>query len=135
MIVLDVNAAVAIAQGSEDGMALRRLILSGEEIIAPSLFSAELGNVAWKMVKAGMLDEGDAFRLLECALALVDQFIAVDDLLIESVHEAIRSNHPVYDMLYLVTARRNAATLFTFDKKLKELCIAHGVNCIDSVQL
>ncbi len=135
MIVLDVNAAVAIAQETEDGLMLQRLMLSGEEIIAPNLFTIELGNVAWKMVSAGMIAEKEAFKLVDYASMLVDRYIAAEELMVESIHEAIRNNHPVYDLLYLVTARRNGATLFTFDKKLRKLCIANGVNCIDVVQL
>ena len=135
MIVLDVNAAVAIAQETEDGLMLQRLMLSGEEIIAPNLFTIELGNVAWKMVSAGMIAEKEAFKLVNYASMLVDRYIAAEELMVESIHEAIHNNHPVYDLLYLVTARRNGATLFTFDKKLRKLCIANGVNCIDVVQL
>lgn len=135
MIVLDVNAAVAIAHETEDGLALQKLMLRGEEIIAPNLFIIELGNVAWKLVSAKIITEKEAFTLINCASALVDRYIEVEDLLVESVHEAIRNNHPIYDLLYLVTARRNGATLFTLDKKLRKLCIANGVNCIDCLPL
>ena len=38
--------------------------------------------------------------------------------------------HPVYDMLYFVLARRNAATLFTLDRKLQQLCLDNGVDCV-----
>ena len=33
-------------------------------------------------------------------------------------------------MLYFVLARRNAATLFTLDRKLQQLCLDNGVNCV-----
>ena len=36
----------------------------------------------------------------------------------------------VYDMLYFVLARRNAATLFTLDRKLQQLCLDNGVDCV-----
>ena len=48
MIVLDANAAVAMAQGGEAGQALRMLVGNGEAIIAPRCFVTEMGNVAWK---------------------------------------------------------------------------------------
>ena len=54
---------------------------------------------------------------------------------LEALHAAARNNHPVYDMLYLVVARRNAATLFTFDKKLRAVCEANGVNCLGAASL
>lgn len=30
----------------------------------------------------------------------------------------------------MILARRNAATLFTLDRKLQELCLDAGVNCV-----
>lgn len=68
--------------------------------------------------------------LLESVIGLVDRFVPVEELLIEALHLAIRNNHPVYDMLYFALARRNAATLFTLDKKLRAICMSNDVNCI-----
>ena len=36
----------------------------------------------------------------------------------------------IRDRLYFVLARRNAATLFTLDRKLQQLCLDNGVNCV-----
>ena len=57
MIVLDANAAVAMAQGGEAGQALRMLVGNGEAIIAPRCFVTEMGNVAWKYIRIGGLSE------------------------------------------------------------------------------
>ena len=51
-------------------------------------------------------------------------------MLREALIEAIRLDHPVYDLLYLVLARREGATLFTLDQKLQNLCLDNGVNCV-----
>lgn len=56
-------------------------------------------------------------------------------MLLEAIHAAIQNNHPVYDMLYFIVTRRNAATLFTFDKKLRAVCEANGVNCLGTASL
>lgn len=135
MIVLDVNAAVAIAKGTEEGMALRGLMLDGEKVAAPHLFITELGNVVWKYVMAGELTEEGAYCLLERSLGLVDCFVSAEELLVEAIHEAIRHERPVCDMLYLVLARRNSATLATLDKCLCQVCAASGVNCVEPVRL
>ena len=42
MIVLDVNAAIAIAKGTEEGRVLRELMMEGEEVVAPHFFLTEL---------------------------------------------------------------------------------------------
>lgn len=135
MIVLDANAAVAMAQGGEAGQALRMLVGNGEAIIAPRCFVTEMGNVAWKYIRIGGLSEEEGIELFQNALDLIDGYADDESLLLEALHEAVRNNHPVYDMLYLVLARRNAATLFTFDKKLRAICEANGVNCLRAASL
>ncbi len=135
MIVLDVNAAVAMALGTEEGLALRELMLEGEGAVAPRLFLTEAANVAWQYARAGHLDESGALALFEKLAELPDGFTDDEALLVEAIHEAARCEHPVYDMLYLVLARRNAATLFTFDKRLQRLCESNGVNCLGVARL
>ena len=135
MIVLDVNAAIAIAKGTEEGRTLRELMIEGEEVIAPLFFLTELGNVVWQIVRAGELDEEDFPVLFERAAGFVDRFVPAEDILLEAIHAAIQNNHPVYDMLYFIVTRRNAATLFTFDKKLRAVCEANGVNCLGTASL
>jgi len=52
------------------------------------------------------------------------------ELAVESLHEALRLNHPVYDLYFLVLARRNGATLLTVDEKLKRLALDCGVSVL-----
>ncbi|MEC4183550.1 type II toxin-antitoxin system VapC family toxin [Adlercreutzia sp. R21] len=135
MVVIDVNAAVAMAQGTEEGKALRLLLGKPERIVAPRLFLEEMGNVAWKYAAIGDISEDDALRLFWKAAELVDYYADTEPLLAEAINEAIRHNHPVYDMIYFVLARRNAATLFTLDKKLRAICESSGVNSVGAIQL
>lgn len=133
MIVLDCSAALEIAKNTEIGQALLGLVAPEEEIIAPSLFMAEITNAAWKHVHAGVLDEAHARELMEDALALPDRFVPMDNLLMESYAEGVALDHSAYDMLYLVLARRKGATLFTCDKKLQQCCAKRNVNCVEDV--
>lgn len=52
----------------------------------------------------------------------------------EAIAESIRLKHSACDMFYFVLARGNAATLFTLYKKLQDICLANGVNCIYSAR-
>ena len=63
-------------------------------------------------------------------LSLVDEFVPDTDLWEEALSESLRLRHSPYDLLYLVLARRNAATLLTLDHKLQKLCLDNGVNCV-----
>ena len=135
MIVLDCSAAMEIALGTDAGKALGSLMLANEKTMAPAFLKVELANVAWKHERLGYIASGNARSLLLDALALVNEYHCDDDLLEEALTEGLRLNHSVYDMLYLVLARRMGATLFTCDKRLQNLCLGNGVECIAEVTL
>ena len=112
-----------------------KLLLPEEEVIAPSLYSIEAVNVAWKLVHRAVMEKGEAKGLIQDALALPDRLVPADDMLVEAFALAVSLDHSVYDMLYLVLARRNDATLMTGDKRLQALCLDAGVSCITEVDV
>ena len=63
-------------------------------------------------------------------LKLVDSYSDTSELAVEALHEAVRLNHTVYDLYYIVLARRNGAVLLTVDEKLKNVCTDCGVEVI-----
>lgn len=130
MIVLDCNAAVAMASKTEEGHALSMLIETGEEIIAPSLFYAELMHALCKMTRAGMLSKEAAAEKGTYALSLVDRFVDDSQFWPEAMTLSLDLSHSSYDMFYLLLARRTGATVFTLDRKLQNLCLDNGVNCL-----
>ncbi len=130
MIVLDASAAVDIARETPDGVALTQLLLDGEKAISHNLFPSEVGNVFWKYHHASLLSRDEVLDYVAKAMNLVDELRDTRDLLHEAISEAVRLDHPVYDMLYFVLARREGATLFTLDRKLQNLCLDNGVNCV-----
>ena len=135
MIVLDCNAAVEMVRKTPRGRGFRSLMLKDEKVITSELLKAEVRNAFWKYVRADLPDADQAEVLVEKALDLVDEFVPLEDNAVESFAEAMRQNHPVYDLFYLTLARRNAATLFTADKKLAALCERMGVNCTCEVEI
>lgn len=130
MIVLDASAAMAIAFGTDEGHAMAALMLENELISAPTLLHAELAHVFGKYVKHGDIDSITARNKLDTTLLLVDEFVSDQELYSEAFRESLRLNHSSYDMFYFVLARRTGATLFTLDKKLIELCLDNGVDCL-----
>jgi len=61
---------------------------------------------------------------------LPDEFATEIDLYREAFNMACMFNHPVYDMLYLVLARRHSAILLTQDKKLSIVAKKAGVRVL-----
>lgn len=135
MIVLDVNAAYAMVDGAVEGLGMKELMLEGEKTIAPTLFCSESANVAWKSVQFGSLGRNRSLDRMMLALGLIDEFYPDESMMAEAVDEALARRHSVYDMFYLVLARRTGATLFTLDKKLADICREAKVNCIEETTI
>lgn len=129
MVVLDCNALVNMAAGTQEGQALQALLLEGELALAPTLAFAELTHVLEKHVRYGYLSSDEAHEMGESCLALIDRFVDDGELWQEALAESINLEHSSYYLFYLVLARRNAATLVTLDRKLQKLCLSIGVNC------
>ena len=130
MIVLDSCALVEMVRQTEDGLALKELMLCNEKAISCSLVRAELASVFRKLTRTERIPEKQVKEHFVQALKLIDEFYPIEDLETEALHEGIRLNHSTYDMFYFVLARRTGGTLFTTDRKLMQLCLDNGVNCV-----
>lgn len=130
MIVLDPSAAIAIARMQPEGMRLRSLMLEQEKVLAPDILHAEVVHALSKYVRGEYVSREKALDLLKEMLGLVDELVSADSLDAEVLSESLRLGHSSYDMLYFVLARRTASTLFTLDRKLQELCVRNGVDCV-----
>ena len=118
IVVLDACAAVEVVLRRPRAGDLSALIAEADWVIAPHLFVAETSNTVWKYHKYADLSSRDCERLLESALTLPDDLIDEHDMYREAFRLSCTLDHPVYDMLYLVTARRHDAMLLTLDRKL-----------------
>ena len=120
-LVLDTSAAANIVLGTADGVRLFGVVEQADWVIAPGLFQSELGNTLWKTVRFGSLSQDVAIELYDDAIALVDEFVADQPLVIQAMTTALQHGHPVYDMIFVVLAQRYGCKLLTTDKKLQAL--------------
>lgn len=130
MIVLDANAAYAIASGGESGELLEKMRDPGEAMIAPRAFCAELAHAVRKYYRGGYITADQGNIILRNGIESIDEFSEDEELIAEAFTESLRLNHSVYDLLYFVLARRAGATLFTLDRKLQQICEENLVSCI-----
>lgn len=135
MMVLDACAAVEIVRQTDEGRVLEQFMQVDELVASCDLARAEVASVFRKIARVRHLDAKTVERYYSEAIALVDEFYPMQDLQVEALRESIRLDHSVYDMFYFVLARRTGATLLTVDRKLADLCLAHGVDCIMQVEL
>ena len=120
-VVLDVSVAVDIVLCKPGTEAVKKVVAEADAVIVPDLFVSEVSNVAWKYWKILHFSHEQAGKLAEGALFLVDRYLPAADLWREALSEAIRHDHSVYDLLYIIAARRNDALLLSRDRKLLEL--------------
>lgn len=97
--------------------------------MAPSLLRVRSANALWNCQRAGLIDI-DALQARHAELCLlVHRFVDERDLFPEALQLAADFDHTVYDAVYAVAARRNAATLLSFDRRLLGLCQRAGIAC------
>lgn len=119
--VLDASAAVGVVLCQPRAERLMEPLEAASLVLAPDLFVSEVCNVFWKYRKAGLLDQEQADRALSRSLALTDRLEPAFACYQEAFALAVRHQHPFYDALYLVVARRNNALLLTLDQRLAAL--------------
>lgn len=84
--------------------------------LAPAHWEAELTNVVWMAVRAGVLSAANGPARLALARRLGIESIATATLCQGALLRAIDSGLPVYDTLFVELAARSACPLVTFDK-------------------
>jgi len=128
IVVVDASAAIEIVLQRNSAEKLSKLVIEADWVIAPTLFISEVANTVWKYQKLADIPYRFCEKALEQAIALPDDFINEHDLYREAFKLSCSLNQSVYDMLYLVTARRNNGILLTLDKKLIQAAIKCSVD-------
>lgn len=127
-VVLDASAGVAAVVGRESTPAILDVLAEATVVIAPELYAAEVTSGLWKYVIAGQMSVDDAIERLDAALKLVDRRQSNADLASETLREAAARRHSVYDLFYIVLARREGAVMLTIDRRLRKLAEAMGMS-------
>jgi predicted nucleic acid-binding protein len=126
-VVLDASAALAAVLGQEAGTAVLDVLSGAAVVIAPELFAAEVTSGLWKYVSVRQLTIEAAAERLDAALKLVDRYHPMAGLAQEVLREASARRHSVYDLCYVVLARREGAAVLTIDARLRKLLGTVGV--------
>ena len=116
--VIDASVAAKWILPEPDSDRAVALRTTGEEMIAPSLILAEIGNALWKSARRGEVSKPDAVRGLAAAAAHLTTLMAIEDLAEHATALAIDLGHPIYDCFYLALAQREDIVLVTADERL-----------------
>ncbi|KPL13936.1 MAG: hypothetical protein AMS26_12550 [Bacteroides sp. SM23_62] len=133
IIVLDASAAVTIAIDNSTSRKISEYLKKADLIIAPDIFIAEVSNAFWKYHEFENLPLDICEETLFRTIDIVDEFRNTEQFYKEAFSLSCQVNHPVYDTLYLVLARRNNALLVTNDKELQRIAKKHSIKTTDDV--
>lgn len=118
-MTLVVDASVACKwfveeAGSEGAAAL----LAGEELIAPDLILAEVGNALWRKLRMGQVTLVQAVDAVAALAGFFDDLVSGTRLATRAFAVAEMLGHPVYDCFYLALAEQSDTRLVTADARL-----------------
>ena len=119
-----VDASVAAKWLAPEVESTQAVALLGDELLAPDLLFAEVGNILWKKQSRGEIDTAAAQLGARWLLQVPLQVHESSSLLADALALALQLQHPAYDCFYLALALRADAPLMTADKRLHGRCVA-----------
>ena len=115
--VVDTNVVAYFLLGTESFISEARTALEAVSTpLAPGHWEAELTNVLWMAIRAGVLSVDDGPVRLGLARRLGIESVATATLCQGALLRAIATGVPVYDTLFVELAARSSCPLVTFDK-------------------
>ena len=125
--ILDVSGAMEILWEKDKSKKFYRVLHEVSYLSAPDLYVPELTNTLWKIHKAKNLTNEECVSLIQEGIKLVDKFIDCKDIWQEAFSAGLITKHSVYDMFYMVAARRSGGILITSDSVLAAVCKKNNV--------
>ena len=126
--VLDTSAAVEVVLKRESATLFAHFLAEADLVIAPTLMITEATNIFWKYQQFSDYPYDECEKSIDHIVSLPDEYVYELDLYRESFKLGCMLDHSVYDMIYLVLARRNNAILLTMDQSLVASAKKAGVN-------
>ena len=116
MIVVDASAVVDFLIDSPTGRQVKRALELADALVGPDLLIVEVTSAVWRLVRSGVLPDGDAAVALSDLDALPLEFVPARGLL--SGAWALRHRARIADAFYVALAQQLRAPLLTTDQRL-----------------
>ena len=126
-VVIDVSGTAEILLHKEKAQEFYKVLKDAKFVLAPDIYVSELTNTLWKYHMKNIFTVDECIKYIQDGISFIDTFIDCKAIWLESFSEGIKNNHSIYDMFYLIAARRNNAVLVTCDSDLTKICKKNGV--------
>jgi predicted nucleic acid-binding protein len=118
-LVVDASVAIKWYVPEQASIVAVEVLTSGDELLAPDLLVAELGNILWKKVRRGELTARDADQIADAFLSTRPIRIRDSAVLLRGALDiATAFDRTVYDALYLALAVAEGCQMVTADGRL-----------------
>jgi predicted nucleic acid-binding protein len=118
-VVVDTNViAYYLLGNTEFNAEVRRFWDHVDDPLAPAIWEAEIANVFWISIRAGVLSEASGPKKLRLAARLGINTVVTRTLWHGALLRSVRSGVALYDSLFVELAERERAPLATFDERL-----------------
>ena len=117
-LVADASVAIKWFVPEVDSAAAERLLNAREGLAAPRFLAIEVASGVWKNWRKGLVDHAVLPVAAARLQTMVDTWYADGLLLDEAILLSLDLNHPIFDCLYLVLARRLKSRVITAGKRL-----------------
>ena len=112
-----VDASVALKWVVDEPGTPAALAIRSEQLFAPAIWLAEVANALWRHVRLGEASAAEALARIARLQRAPVASVAIEAHVAGALEMAIRSNHPVYDCLYLALAVHQGLQVVTDDHR------------------
>lgn len=119
-LVIDASVAVKWLVPEEMSDAAEQLSSVSDRLVAPRLIMTEVANALVRKTIRGLLSRQEAAYHFSTMPVLLPDLIDIDGLIEPALLNACTLRHPIYDLIYLETARKLDAQLITADRRFTD---------------
>ena len=115
--IVDASVAVKWFVAETDSSVADELSANDHRLFAPRLILTEVANTLGRKAMAGLMTAAEACVYLRSLPNYFNGILAVDELIEPALRNACAIRHPIYDLIYLESARSLDAQLVTADRR------------------